>query len=81
LESDADDIFKALKMQMDQAGLQQNFLGFLQNLMCIPVQTEAGSRSFLLCCRMVRHVALHKEQIGKDPGTLHLILHLLSLWA
>lgn len=59
---------------MEACGLTNTFLGLLQNLLCIPVQQTAGSRGFLLLCRLVRHVALNKDKLGEDPegalGTL-----------
>lgn len=43
LFSDVEDIFRALRVQVNAAGLAPNFLGMMQNLLCIPVQVEAGS--------------------------------------
>jgi hypothetical protein len=68
--NDIDDVFQAIKSAMSSAGLSQNFLGFMQNLLCVQVNTESGVRSFLLACKMIRHIALHKEKIGRDTGIL-----------
>jgi hypothetical protein len=37
-----DDIYRAIKEQMNDAGLAENFLGFLQSLLYLPITKETG---------------------------------------
>lgn len=61
---DIDDVIKHLKESMKNAGLGQNFLGLLQNIVLMPINNETGIKSFLLACRIVRQISLNKERVG-----------------
>eukprot|EP01119_Soliformovum_irregulare_P012880 TRINITY_DN336_c0_g1_i1.p1 TRINITY_DN336_c0_g1~~TRINITY_DN336_c0_g1_i1.p1 ORF type:complete len:1157 (-),score=445.88 TRINITY_DN336_c0_g1_i1:34-3504(-) len=62
-----DDVFKALKENTKRAGLSNNFLNLLQNLVVIELD-ELGSKSFLLACRIVRQISLNKGSISASEG-------------